>query len=167
MSYKKFIKDVGIIGITQATTSLAAFLLLPLITKTLGPYDYGIWAQISVTVSLLTPLGIMGLQMSAVRFLSAEKDKQKIQESFYSILLFVFVTSLIISSAVFLLSDNIASFILQDESASYYVKAGAGLILLGAVGQIVFIMLNYFCNGRDLIKFGTPFNLKWTNKIDY
>ncbi|EHQ34389.1 flippase [Methanoplanus limicola] len=150
MHHKKFIKDVGIIGITQATTSLAAFLLLPLITKTLGPYDYGIWAQISVTVSLLTPLGIMGLQMAAVRFLSAEKDKQKIQESFYSILLFVFVTGLVISSAVFLLSDNIASFMLQDESASYYVKAGAGLILLGAVGQIVtfyfriFRQINFF-----------------------
>ena len=143
-SHKKFIKDVGIIGITQASTSLAAFLLLPLITKTLGPYDYGIWTQISVTISLLTPLGIMGLQMSAVRFLSAEKDTKKIQESFYSILLFVFIASLLISSAVFLLSDNIASFILQDESASYYVKAGAGLIVLGAVGQIVTFYFRIF-----------------------
>jgi len=144
MSHKKFIKDVGIIGITQATTSLAAFLLLPLITKTLGPYDYGIWAQISVTVSLLTPLGIMGLQMSAVRFLSAEKDQKKIQESFYSILIFVSAASLIISIFVFLLSDNIALFILQDENLSYYVKAGAGLIVLGAVGQIVTFYFRIF-----------------------
>jgi len=75
--------------------------------------------------------------MSAVRFLSAEKNPKKIQESFYSILIFVFAISFVISIIVFLLSDTIALFVLQDETTSYYVKAGAGLIVLGAVTQIV------------------------------
>ncbi|WP_243684978.1 lipopolysaccharide biosynthesis protein [Methanosarcina barkeri] len=77
MANTKFIKDVGLIGITQALIGLSGFFLLPVITKTLGSYDYGIWAQINITVSLLSPLALMGLSMGVVRFLSSEKDNEK------------------------------------------------------------------------------------------
>ena len=60
MTYRRFIKDVGLIGITQALIGLGGFFLLPIITRTLGPYEYGIWAQINTTVSLLSPLALMG-----------------------------------------------------------------------------------------------------------
>lgn len=79
MPYRKFIKDVGLIGITQVLIGLGGFFLLPVITKTLGSYDYGIWTQINITVSLLSPLALMGLSMGVVRFLSSEKDKEKIR----------------------------------------------------------------------------------------
>lgn len=39
VSYQKFAKDVGFIGIVQILTSLGTFFLLPIITKTLGTYD--------------------------------------------------------------------------------------------------------------------------------
>jgi O-antigen/teichoic acid export membrane protein len=54
MSYKKFTHDVGLIGATQLSLILVGLILIPIITKTLGAYQYGIWAQITVTISLLS-----------------------------------------------------------------------------------------------------------------
>lgn len=150
MSYQKFAKDVAIIGITQVLTSLGGFILLPLITKTLGAYDYGIWAQITITVSLLTPLALLGLSTALVRFLSAEKDLRRIQEGFYSIIFFVLFTGLSISLLVFLLSDYLAFSVFGDIGTSCYIKTGSFLILLSAIDQLV---LFYFRISYQTLKF--------------
>ena len=136
MSTQKFIRDVGIIGITQVLSNLGAFFLLPIITKTLGTYDYGTWAQISITVSLLSPLALLGLQMAFVRFLAAEKDAARIREVFFSIFFFVFFTGMLVSVLVFAFSDFLAVTVFSDITTSYYIKAGSFLILLSAIDQI-------------------------------
>ena len=136
MKYQQFIKDVGLIGSTQALTNLGSFFLLPVITKALGSYDYGIWAQISITVSLLSPLALLGLSMAVIRFLSSEKDKEKIREGFFSIIFFVFFTGLLVSIAIFLLSDFLAASAFKDTHTSGYIKMGAFLIFLSAIDQI-------------------------------
>lgn len=144
MSSKNFIKDVGIIGFTQILTSLGAFLLLPIITKTLGPYDYGTWSQISITISLLSPIALMGLSMGAVRFLSSETDKEKIREGFFSIVIFVMFTGFIVSMLVFLLSDILAATIFKDPNTAYLIKAGSFLIILTAIDQITIFYFRIF-----------------------
>lgn len=136
MTYKTFIKDVGLIGITQALTSLGGFFLLPIITKTLGSYDYGIWAQINISVSLLSTIALMGTSMSVVRFLSSEKDKEKIREGIFSIIFFVAFTGSVGSILVFISSDFLAAKIFHDIGTSNFIKAGAFLILLSAIDQI-------------------------------
>jgi O-antigen/teichoic acid export membrane protein len=144
MAYDKFIKDVGIIGITQVISTLGALFLLPVITKTLGSYDYGIWSQINVTVSLLTPFALMGLSMSIIRFLSAEKDVNIIRESFYSVLFFVALTGMLISTLVFIISDWLASFLFQDINTSYFLKIGSFLIFFSALNQITMFYFRIF-----------------------
>ncbi|WP_346434752.1 flippase [uncultured Methanoculleus sp.] len=146
MSYQRFAKDVAIIGITQVLTSLGGFILLPLITKTLGAYDYGIWAQISITISLLTPMALLGLSMALVRFLSAEKNIEHIREGLYSIIVFVLFTGSGISFLVFLLSDLLATSIFGDIATSPYIRAGSFLILLSALDQLA---LFYFRVSRQ------------------
>ena len=144
MSSKNFIIDVGIIGFTQILTSLGAFILLPIITKTLGPYDYGTWAQISITVSLFSPLALMGLSMGAVRFLSSETDKKKIREGFFSITIFVMFMGFILSMLVFLLSDLLATTIFKDPNTAYLIKASSFLILLNAIDMIAIFYFRIF-----------------------
>ena len=146
MSYQRFARDVAIIGITQVLTSLGGFILLPLITKTLGAYDYGIWAQISITISLLTPMALLGLSMALVRFLSAEKDPERIREGLYSIIVFVLFTGSGISFLVLLLSDPLAVSVFGDITTSPYLKAGSFLILLSALNQLA---LFYFRISRQ------------------
>lgn len=132
----KFIKDVGLIGIAQILVSLGSFFLLPIVTKALGSNNYGIWAQINITISLLTPFALMGLSMGVIRFLSVEKDINRIREGFFSILIFVAFTGLLTSIIVFLLSDLLAINLFKDIGTSYLIKIGAFLILLSSISQI-------------------------------
>jgi len=144
MSKKKFARDVAIIGITSILTSLGGFLLLPVITKTLGAYDYGIWVQISVTVSLLSSIVLMGLSMALVRFLAAERDMLRVREGFYSIAFIVAISGLFVSLMVYGLADLTAVSVFSDAGTSQYIRAGSFLILLTALDQIVMFYFRIF-----------------------
>ncbi|UGV40623.1 flippase [Methanococcoides orientis] len=144
MSKTKFIKDVGLIGITQVITSLGAFLLLPIITKSLGTYYYGMWAQIHVTIGLLTPLAMMGLSMGFMRFFSSVTDKEIIKEGLYSILIFIVCSSLLFSSILFFSADLLASIFFQDQNASYFLRIASFLIFFNATNMITLFYFRVF-----------------------
>lgn len=150
MSYQKFARDVGFIGTVQILTSLSGFFLLPIITKTLGTYDYGLWAQINTTVSLISSLALMGLSMSFVRFLSSETDMKKIREAVYSIFFFVTVSGFLASLILYMLAEPLATFGFKDPEATYFVQAGSILILVNVVESI---SLFYFRIFRQIEKF--------------
>ncbi|HHV24883.1 MAG TPA: flippase [Methanosarcina sp.] len=150
VSYQKFAKDVGFIGTVQILTSLGTFFLLPIITKTLGTYDYGLWAQINITVSLISPLALMGLSMGFVRFLSSETETKIIREAVYSILFFVTVSGLLASLLLYIFAEPLATFGFRDPEATYFVQAGSLLILLNVIESI---SLFYFRVFRQIQKF--------------
>jgi O-antigen/teichoic acid export membrane protein len=150
MSYQKFARDVGFIGTVQILTSLSTFFLLPIITKTLGTYDYGLWAQINITVSLISPLALMGLSMSFVRFLSSETEKKKIREAVYSILFFVAVSGFLASLVLYMFAEPLATFGFKEPEAAYFIQAGSLLILVNVIESI---SLFYFRVFRQIEKF--------------
>jgi O-antigen/teichoic acid export membrane protein len=133
LSYRKFARDVGFIGIVQILTSLGTFFLLPIITKTLGTYDYGLWAQINIIVSLVSSLALMGLSMGFVRFLSSETEKKTIKEAVYSILFFVAISGFLASLLIYMFAEPIATFFFKDPKATYFIQTGSALILLSVV----------------------------------
>ena len=144
MSYQKFARDVGLIGIVQVLTNLSSFLLLPIITKSLGTYDYGLWAQINITVSLISPLALMGLSMGLVRFLSSEKDKEKIREVVYSILFFVTMSGFLAFFLLYISAGSLATFGFKDPGATYFIQAGSFLILLNVIEPITLFYFRIF-----------------------
>jgi len=102
---QKFAKDVSVIGIANLLVALSGLITLPLLTKVLGAYDYGIWVQANVTISLgMTATGL-GLPYAMTRFLPAKTNKDEIQEDFYSVFSLVFLASLIISSFLIIFAD--------------------------------------------------------------
>jgi len=150
LSYQKFARDVGFIGTVQVLTSLGTFFLLPIITKTLGTYDYGIWAQINITVSLISSLALMGLSMGFVRFLSSETENKVIKEAVYSILFFVTISSSLACLLLYTFAEPLAIFGFKDPGATYFIQAGSFLIILNALESI---SLFYFRVFRQIKKY--------------
>jgi O-antigen/teichoic acid export membrane protein len=150
LSYQKFARDVGFIGTVQVLTSLGTFFLLPIITKTLGTYDYGIWAQINITVSLISSLALMGLSMGFVRFLSSETENKVIKEAVYSILFFVTISSSLACLVLYTFAEPLAIFGFKDQGATYFIQAGSFLIILNALESI---SLFYFRVFRQIKKY--------------
>ena len=131
--YKLFAQRVGLVGITTLIVNLRGLILIPILTKTLGADAYGVWSILMVTISLLSPLALLGLTTAMIRFLAAEKDKRKIQEGFYSVIFVVFFVSLVLSLAVFLLADSFAITILKDVSAATLIRIASVVIILQAL----------------------------------
>jgi len=109
-SYQKFTKDVGIIGLTNLVITLRGIIILPIITKLLGAENYGTWNQLIVTLELIIPIATLGLAYALGRFLPAEKNKERIQERIWSVLIVIFGFSLVIASIFILFSSSIANF---------------------------------------------------------
>ena len=83
--YEKFAKDALTIGIANILVALSKIIFLPMLTKTLGAHDYGIWAQVQVTMSMVLGVVGLGLPYALTRFLPAKTQKEEIREEFWSI----------------------------------------------------------------------------------
>lgn len=148
--YKLFVQRIGLIGITNMFVVLSSFILLPILTKNFPINDYGIWVQINTTLALLPNIIALGLPYTMVRFLSAEKDKIKIQEGFYSIFSVILVSNFIVSALMFIFSKNIANLLFDGN-------IGVALLL----PLIVFfaclngLLLNFFRTFQQMKRYST------------
>lgn len=133
--YSVFISRIGLVGLAKFITSLRGLILLPILAKTLGVTNYGIWAQILVTIGLLMSFATLNLSAGMVRFLPAEKDKKNIARVIFTVIFTVLFVAVIFALILFLLSDPFAKILLRDVSASFFIKIGAFLLILEALRQ--------------------------------
>jgi len=137
--FKKIVKDIGIIGISNIIGSFGGILLLPFMTKILGVYDYAIYVQFTVTISLITGFAILGLPYATVRFLAGVKDKKQIQDDIYSSIILILITSIVISSILIIFSKTLAGLIFGGSTDIVIILA-----ILIPVNCIVLTLLNTF-----------------------
>jgi len=137
--YKLFAQRTVLVGITNLFISSSGIILLPILTKTLPVDEYGIWVQISVTVSLLPLIVTLGLPYTMVRFLAAAKKKEEVQEGFYSIAFIVLFTSATASLLLFLLSKPIAASLFDNRFT--ITKILSGIVFVECLNLL---LLNFF-----------------------
>lgn len=150
MSYKNFARGIGLVSITNLLISLRGLILLPILTKNLSVCEYGIWAQIMVTISLFTPLATIGLLSGIVRFLAAETDKKEIQEGLFSSLIVIFFSGLFLSFILFISSNFLSHTIFHTIEAIPLIKISAFVILIGALKQA---SLQFFRTRRQITEY--------------
>lgn len=93
--YSEVGKKISVVWFAKILIAPQGLLTLPILTKALGPYDYGVWSLIQVILHFLPLFALLQLPQSIVRFLSGEKNKQKIQDGLYSSLTIVVIASLL------------------------------------------------------------------------
>ena len=147
-SYQKFAKDVFTIGIAHILTSLSGIIFLPLITKTLGAYGYGIWSQFQVTLSLLWIATNLGLPYAMTRFMPAKTDREEIQDEFYSVLACVFFASLLASSLLIIFATPFATTFFGGASQIVIIT---GIVAL--VSSLQYVYLSVFRTFRQMRKY--------------
>jgi O-antigen/teichoic acid export membrane protein len=147
-SYQKFTKDIAVIGVANLMGALGGVILLPLITKTMGAYDYGIWVQVNVTIGLAISFVGLGLPFAMTRFLAAEKNTKEIQEGFYSVLYFVFFAALVVSILLIILADFIGKAFFDGATQ---IVGITGLIILA--WSLEGVCLCFFRSFRQMKKY--------------
>ncbi len=134
--YALFARRIGLVGVAQTIASLQGLILLPIMAKTFGAYGYGVWAQIVITILLVQPFIMLGLDSAILRFLSS-KGKKEIFQGVITVLSVVLITGLVASLALFLSSNFLAITLLRDESAAAIFRVASPLLILGALNGII------------------------------
>lgn len=88
--------------------------MLPILTKSLGAYGYGLWAQAMATLTFAMPIIKFGLPFSMTRFFPG-KEILTIREDFYSILIFNASTAGVVSLILFLFPYPLGNTIFEGE----------------------------------------------------
>jgi O-antigen/teichoic acid export membrane protein len=114
-TYTRFAKNVTTIAIGNVFHYLSTILLLPILTKTLGEYYYGLWSQMAISINLFLPIVGLGLPFALVRFLPSKKTKDAIREDVCSVLFFVLATSAIFCVVIKILEREVAALIFDNE----------------------------------------------------
>ena len=142
-SYQKSGRDTIFVAIATVVQFVIGLIQLPLLTKTLGAHDYGLWSQLNATVSLILPFTALGLGGAMVRFLASEKDRDKIQEAFYSVVAVSFLINLVAAMVIgFGLTDILAANFF--DGAVQIVRVAAILVLLTPVSALYLNLIRTF-----------------------
>jgi len=110
-----YVQRIGLVGIANALLSINVLILLPILTKNLSIEDYSVWIQANITITLIPAFMLLGLPYALVRFLSAEKIKENIQEGFYSIFIACAIMSLIASALIFFLAEPLSMVLFNNK----------------------------------------------------
>jgi len=108
-------RDIAIAGFANLLPLAQAFVVLPVITKSLGESAYGIFVQFTVTVGLAMTLAVLGLHSGMIRFLAAEKDRRAVREGFYSTAFSVLGTSLVAGLILMVFSRALAASLFEGQ----------------------------------------------------
>lgn len=104
----KVARDIGYMGLSNVLLSLSGLFSLPFLSRNLPVRDYGIWLQVVTTLSIMPALTTFGLPYALVRFLASERDKNAVQDGFYSVVLVVLVSNVAIACCAILLKPLFA-----------------------------------------------------------
>jgi len=113
--YTLTVRRIGLSAVITPLVFLSNVILLPILTRNLVIADYGTFALIIITLSLVPTLATLGLQSSLIRFGAAAKDKRDIQELFYSTGFIVLIASLVVSGLFLLFAPQIAGSLFQNN----------------------------------------------------
>ena len=130
------------------TSLLGIVTLFPALTKSYNTEIFGIWSQVSVTVTFISALLTLELGIAAVRFLASEDDpeirRRYIGSMLFSILLF--------ASAVFIganiLAPQLSSLIFDSPEYTDFTR----LTFLWAFTDSIFIFLIAYLRSRRQMK---------------
>lgn len=118
------------LALTELALRLKSFVLLPVLSKYFGAVNFGVWAQVSVIVSMLSPVLAVGLDSAMLRFLPG-KGPQEIARGFSSVTAYLILACIPIAALLWLAAGPIASaFFTTAENARFVAICGA-LILVG------------------------------------
>lgn len=144
---RKFVSDVLVRGITQIVVGLRGFVFLPVVSRTLGIMDYGIWSQVMISIALVAPILTLQLPSACVRYLPGEA-----QEDRRNVLLAVFALTGVVLLSLVGVCLPLAGWVSQivfgnSEFAPYTV-----LLLLLVVVEVLFRLAHNYFRATNSIK---------------
>ena len=135
-SYAKFARHILLVASTDVLVVLQSLIFLPLITKLLGVIDYGIWSQLKITISFLSPFIFLGLGGALLRFVPGASEVDK-KEGIFSSIAFISLISVLVSCLLVVFKQPLSLFFNFNHE---YVLFLAALVLVESLSGVLLII---------------------------
>lgn len=145
---QKFGSDIIWVAFSQVLASLLGIVVLPAFTKSYTSEIYGVWAQASITMALLTIILALGLGSAVQRFLAAEENSEKRGQAFGAMLWPIIVFSLLVLPISVLLRQDLSIFLFDSPRYVSFVP----LTFLWAFANVLFSFSISYLIARGKIK---------------
>lgn len=145
---KKFARDILWVAMSQIFVSLLGIITLPVFTKTYTTEMYGIWTQVSVTVSLISPLLTLQFGTAVVRFLAGEDEKAVRSRSLGAMLTAIVIFALLVLIIMNLLASQISVFLFDSPAYPTFVH----LTFFWTFTDALFLFFISYLRARGKIK---------------
>ncbi len=136
---KQFFRNASVLSITEIVLKAKGLILIPLLTHYFGALNYGLWSQVTVIVSTLTPLIFLGTDNAVILFLPGmEQEKQK--KVYSSWVIFIFSITLLFSAIIWIFS-SFTSEVFFGKGTNY-----SEYIIISIFSLLITTLLNVFRN---------------------
>src|SRR6266498_2101174 len=112
-------------GLGQFGRGIVLYLILPVLTRLLGPAEYGVIALMASFISFTDVLSDAGLPSATFRMYHEEDNAQYHRRVLGSSLLLFVIYALVMASAVYLLSHRLAGWLFADAGRASLMQIGA------------------------------------------
>lgn len=129
LASRKFVRDIVFSNLPVPLQKLRTYLWLVVLTRVLGPSGFGVWSLFVVTLSTATTVSTMNCGSSLMRFLSGERSREEVNQTFSTVLVMVVGASAVLVGISAIFSVRIAQMLFGSVHAS-------GLVLLLGVALI-------------------------------
>ncbi len=145
---KKFITDVSWVAFSQVLMVLTGLITLSVLTKSYDSELYGIWAQVHVTIGLLTTFLALQFNIASVRFLAAKESKKERRLILGTMFWTIVTLCIVIFIISLLLRQNLSMLIFGNLKYVLFIP----LIFIGASMEALFLFFISYIRSQRRIK---------------
>jgi O-antigen/teichoic acid export membrane protein len=146
------IRNLGITFIEQVVTKGMSFLMILLLTRMLGPEEYGKYSLVFVTVALTSALFDFGMENTAVRFVARDKEKK---QAIFGLYLVVKLFTLLNLVLFFLVSGEWFFSSMHKGDVSEYMP----FLIMGLIGESLFFVNDTYLQANQRFQMRAILNI--------
>jgi len=136
-SYRKFSLEVFFVAAGQLLPRLKGLVMFPIVTKALGASEYGVFAQVWVTVGLVSPFALLGVNTGMRRFLPGLGDRHRQRGELAAGLLLILANSLILTGALYGFAPFLVDHFFGQADAVSLLRLASVLIPISILNQVL------------------------------
>ena len=141
-----YAKNVFLSFALQIFENGKSFLLIPVITKTLGASGYGIWVQVKIGIAFLCPFLLLGTGGGILRFLPGS-SKSEVKDGMFSSVAVALITGIGLAMSIIALEGLLKKYIGLIPNSGLFIK---GVALLCVAEPLNSLLAEYFRSIRKM-----------------
>lgn len=144
--------NILVFGMAMIISRLITFILSPIYTRYFTPAEYGVFDLSLTAISVIAPLGMLGISDALFRFYFEEKNLSFRKKLISNGLRFVSYFSLVLSVSIFFFNEQIAKLYFGSSDYVIYINLVALIILLTNISNITQAILRMENNRKMITK---------------